>query len=329
MRLRMLLFLALCFPFLGGWGHWGPTVKIGLSLDRSQGREILVDKLKVELEENRAELVLRDAQGDPAAQEAQVRDLISKGVQALVMVPCDPSKAEVSVKAAHQAGIKVISLERLIPGDLDYLIRFNELKAGELQAQAMLKKVPRGSYVLLGADSGFREGQMKTLQPLIDGGEIRIAASRVSKGTETPGAAAQEVEAVLKTQGNKVDAILASDGSWTLGAAQALEKAGLSGKVSLAGVGEDLETCRRVVSGTETLTVYHAPRKLAEETAYLAAKLARKANQFSCQFTEVENAGSKTPAVLLSPVTVDSKNLESTILEDKVQKKEEVYKGRS
>lgn len=327
MRLRILLPLCLFFPFLAGWGHWGPSVKVGLALDRSQGREMFISQFRDELDENRAELVLQDAQGDPATQEAQVRDMIAKGIQALVLFPCDPAKAASLVKAAHQSGIKVISLESLIPGDLDYLIRFNDLKAGELQARAMVKEVPHGSYVLMGANPALREGQMRVLQPLIEGGQVRIAASRISKGPETPEEAAKEMEAVLKEQGNKVDAVLASDGPWAQGAAQALEKAGLSGKVPLAGIGEDLETCRRVVTGAETLTVYHAPRKLAEEAAYLAAKLARKATQFSCQFTPVDNGASKIPAVLLTPVTVDLKNLESTILQDKVQKKEEVWKG--
>jgi D-xylose transport system substrate-binding protein len=73
------------------------------------------------------------------------------------------------------------------------------------------------------------------------------------------------------------------------------------------------------------MTVYHPPKKLAEETAYLAAKLARKATQFDCQFVEVDNGTAKVRAVLLTPIAVDAKNLDSTIISDGVQKREKVY----
>jgi D-xylose transport system substrate-binding protein len=73
------------------------------------------------------------------------------------------------------------------------------------------------------------------------------------------------------------------------------------------------------------MTVYEPPKKLAEETAYLAAKLARKATEFDCEFVDVPNGGKTVKAVLLTPIAVDAKNLDSTIIADQVQKKEDVY----
>lgn len=326
MRFRILILLCLLFPFLAGWGHWGPQVKIGFAVDNAQGREALIKSMQEEMADNRADLLLRDAKGDPAIQGEQVKDLIAQGIQALIVLPVDAQKAAPLVRAAHQAGIKVISLEHLIPGsDLDYLIAFSPTKEGEFQAKAMLKRVPKGNYVLLGKGQGFREGQMKALQPLIDKGDIRIVASRGSKGTAQD--AAKDMSAILKADGKKVDAVLTSDSETAEGAAQALAKAGLSGKVPVAGTGEDLQTCRRIIADTQTLTIYHPPQKLAEEAAYLGAKLARKAKEFDCQFTEVDNGGVKLPAVFLTPVPVDAESLGSTVIKDKVQQSEEVYKG--
>jgi D-xylose transport system substrate-binding protein len=333
MRLRTLAFLCLAFPlFFTGWGHWGPPVKVGLSLDRLQGKEALVERLKAEMGENRGGLLVKDAGDDPATQEAEVKEMIQQGIQALVVIPCSPSKAAPLVEAAHQAGIKVISLERLMPGSgLDYLIAFNGEMAGQLQAQALVKKVPKGRYVLLGGSplDGFsrdiRKGQMKILQPFIDRGDLRIVASRGGKAPKNPSGASKESGAILILEGDKVDAVLATDNETAQGAVKVLEKAGLSGKVPVAGVGEDLPACRRIASGTQTLTVYLPPQKLAEETAYLAAKLARKAKQFDCQFTEVDNGEKKIQAVLLTPLVVDARNLDSTVIKDKLQKKEDVY----
>ncbi len=331
MRLRIVTIGCLAILFLTGWGHWGPKVKIGLSLNHAQGHEVLVQKMREAMGDNRAELLVKDAKDDPAAQEAQVRELIQQGIQALVALPCDPLKAAPLVRAAHQAGIKVISVEKPIPGsDLDYLIGFNNVKAGELQAKALVRKVPKGRYVLLGggpADAGFldfRTGWMKVLQPLIDRGDIQISASHRVTAHETS-AGSTEMEIILSRQNGRVDAVLASDNETAEGAIQALKKENLSEKVPVSGIGEDLSTCKRIASGTQTVTIYHPPQKLAEEAAYLAAKLARKATEFDCQFVEVDNGQGKVRAVLLTPEAVDAKNLDSTVISDKMQTKAEVY----
>jgi D-xylose transport system substrate-binding protein len=323
MRLINPILLCFAFLFLTGWGHWGPNVKIGLALDSAQTHKPLVQKLKEAMEDNRAELLLKDAEGDPVVQQSEVQELIQQGIQALVVIPCDSSKASALVNEAHQVGIKVISLESLIPdSDLDYLIGFDNEKAGELQARALVKKVPQGRYVLLGGDpqasEELRKGQMKVLQPYIDRGDIQIAASQWNgKKPSSDG-----LDAILA---NKVDAALASDDETAGRAIRTLEKMNLS-KVTVAGLGEDLATCQRIISGAQWMTIYHSPKKLAEETAYLAAKLARKATEFDCQFVEVGNGPRKVKAVLLTPLAVDAENLKSTVIEDQVQKEEDVFK---
>ncbi len=312
--------------FLTGWGHWGPNVKIGLALDNAHDRQPFIQKLRTAMEENRAELLVKDAQGDPATQTAQVQELIHQGIQTLAIIPCAPSKASALVRTAHEAGIKVLSIERLIPNsDLDYLVDFNNEKAGELQAKTLVKKVPQGRYVLLGRDPAksasqdLRKGQMKVLQPAIDRGDIQITASKWA-------ATSQELKNILAPEKNKVDAILVADSETAEQVARILEKKGLSKKIVLAGIGEDLATCQRLTNGTQWMTVYHPPEKLAEETAYLAAKLARKATEFDCQFVAVDNGLRKTQAVLLTPLAVDVQNLRSTIVQDQVQKEGAVFK---
>ena len=306
MRLMNFIFLCIAFLFLTGWGNWGPDVKIGLALDTVEDREPLVQKLKEAADDNRAELLVEDAKGDPAVQQSEVQGLIQQGIQVLVVVPCNPSKAAALVNAAHQAGIKVISLESLIPGsDLDYLIAFDNEKAGALQARALIKKVPRGRYVLLGGNpmdtADLRKGQMKVLQPFIDRGDIQIVALKWNNAGKNP----DGLDAILA---NKVDAVLASDDQTAGRAIRILGNKNLS-QVAVAGLGDDLATCQRIASGAQLTTIYHPPQKLAEETAYLAAKLARKATEFDCQFVEVDNGSQKVKAVLLTPLAVDAQNL--------------------
>ena len=323
MRKRNLFFLVAIFPFLTGWGHWGSPVKIGLALDHTAGREILVKKLREDLEDNRAELQIKDAQDNFSHQESQVRDLLSQGIQALILLPVTPSKSRGLVEAAHKVGIKVISLERLVPsGGGDYLVAYDEAKGGTLQAKALAGSLPKGRYVLLEKDKGeeFHGGQIKALKSAVDRGDIQIL-----RGHKASRNVAGALRSILKPGSEKADALLAPDSSSTEEAFQALEKATLKGKLLVAGVGEDLAACRRIHEGTQILTVYRSPLKLAAETAYLSAKVARKATTFDCQFVEMGEEGFKTKAVLLTPKIVDAKNLESTIIKDGLWKKEEVF----
>jgi D-xylose transport system substrate-binding protein len=327
MRLMKSILVCSAFLFLTGWGHWGAPVKIGLALDNAQAREPLVRKLKEAMEDNRAELLVKDAQGDPAAQQSEVQEMIQQGIQALIVIPCDSSKASSLVNEAHRAGIKVISLKGLIPNcDLDYLIGFDDEKAGELQARAMVKKVPRGRYVLLGEDRSkeeeIRKGQMKVLQPLIDRGEIQIGFSQWNREQEN----ADHLRGFLTEGKNKADVMLVSNTQKSEQITRILGKLNLSSEIFVAGLGEDLGTCQRIASGTQWMTIYHPPQKLAEETAYLAAKSARKATEFDCQFVEVNNGSRKVQAVLLTPLVVDAQNLKSTVIRDGVQKEEDVFK---
>ena len=307
MRWFLTPFICVVALSLTGWGHHEPRVKIGLSLDDSRGREVFLQEVKESMEDNEADLLIMDAKGNPAVQETQARDLIQQGVQALVIIPCDPSKAVPLVETAHHAGIKVLALGSPIPNcGLDYLIALNREKAGELQAQSLLKLAPKGRYVLLGegSSSGFekelRQGQMKVLQPSIDKGDIQITSSLNPSSTLTP----RDRDTLADPN---INAILASNSAL---AGEAVEVRKAAGFAAVAGMGDDRDTWGRIQSGKQSITVFLSPKKLAEETAYLSAKLARKAKQFECQFTEMPNGETTVKAVLLTPIVVDNKNVD-------------------
>ncbi len=86
----------------------------------------------------------------------------------------------------------MITYDRLILGaDVDAYISFDNEKVGELQAQGVLDAAPKGRYFLLGGaptDNNakiLRQGQMKTLQPAIDKGAIKVVGSQ-RRRTGTP-----------------------------------------------------------------------------------------------------------------------------------------------
>src|ERR1700761_247984 len=128
-----------------------------------------------------AKVFVQSADASEARQISQIENLISRGVDVIVIVPFNATVLTNTIKEAKKAGIKVLSYDRLIlNADVDAYISFDNEKVGEMQAEGVLKLAPKGNYYLLGGaptDNNakvLREGQMKILKPSIDKGDIKI-----------------------------------------------------------------------------------------------------------------------------------------------------------
>ena len=127
------------------------------------------------------------SQGDPAKERANVEDLITKGIQVLIITPQDGAAAAAAVEAAREAGVKVISYDRLVLGTdaVDYYVTFDSVAVGEAQAQYLVDKAEgEGNplYLYAGAASDnnaflFFEGAWNILQPKIADGTFVIKNS--------------------------------------------------------------------------------------------------------------------------------------------------------
>ena len=126
-----------------------------------------------------ADVLVQSAGSDDARQIAQCENLLTRGVDVLVVVPHNGKAAAAVVEMAHRSGVKVIAYDRMInDANLDLYVSFDNERIGELQAQYLVEQVPRGNYVLIGGDPAdfnshlYRRGQMRILQPSIDRGDI-------------------------------------------------------------------------------------------------------------------------------------------------------------
>ena len=87
--------------------------------------------------------------------------------------------------------------------------------------------------------------------------------------------AATFTEAALKKTGNKLAAVVASNDQTAGGAIGVLEKNGLAGKVLVSGQDAELDAVRRIVAGTQAMTVYKPLDALARMAADAAVRLAK------------------------------------------------------
>jgi D-xylose transport system substrate-binding protein len=243
---------------------------------------------------------------------AQIENLISRGVDVLVIVPYNATVLQNAIKEAKKAKIKVLSYDRLIlNADIDAYISFDNKAVGEMQARGVVAVKPKGNYYLLGGaptDNNakmLREGQMAVLQPLIDKGDIKIVGKQWVKDW-SPSEALAIVENALTANGNKIDAIVASNDATAGGAIQALAAQKLSGKVPVSGQDADLAAVKRVIAGSQTMTVYKPLKVIATEAAKLAVQLVRgEKPAFNGQY---DNGFKKVDTVLLKPTPLTKAN---------------------
>ncbi|WP_370661946.1 D-xylose ABC transporter substrate-binding protein [Massilia alkalitolerans] len=311
--------LACAMLFTGGVGvaHADATnPKIGFSIDDLRLERWARDRdyFTAAAQKLGAKVYVQSADASEQRQIAQIENLISRGVDVLVIVPYNATVLNNAIREAKKAKIKVVSYDRLIlNADVDAYVSFDNKAVGELQAQSLVNLKPKGNYYLLGGaptDNNakiLREGQMKVLQPLVDKGDVKIVGKQWVKDWSASEAMAI-VENALTASGNKIDAVVASNDGTAGGAIQALAAQKLAGKVVVSGQDADLAAVRRVIAGTQTMTVYKPLRGLASNAANVAVQLVR--NQKPAYNAQMHNGVKNVDSLLLKPVLLNKSNVD-------------------
>lgn len=335
--LPLFIILICCTTMLLGCADTSKQkIKIGLSMDSLRVERWQKDRdiFKAEAEKLGAEVIVQSADEDPLKQNEQAENMITQGVDVLVVIPNDSVASSQIVKSAHAEGIKVIAYDRLIrESEPDLYISFDNKQVGFLQAEYLLRKKPKGNFFLLGGDPGdnnaqlLREGQLRALQPAIDNGDIRLVADgkHWAVGWD-PLDALNKAEQVLTQTNNQIDAVVASNDGTAGGVVQALEGQNLAGSVLVSGQDADLEACQRIVKGTQTMTVYKPIRLIATEAARAAVALAKGETIQKADQT-VNNGKIDVPSIILTPIQVDKDNLDEVVIKDGFHSQEDVYKS--
>ena len=134
------------------------------------------------------------AEDDSARQAMQIENMISKGVDALVVVAVDGAALTDACEKAKDAGIVVIAEDRLITNTeaVDYYVTFDLVKMGELQGQFIADALdlanaagPFNMEIFSGSPDDpnaklFYDGAMNILKPYLDEGKLVVKSGQVS-----------------------------------------------------------------------------------------------------------------------------------------------------
>nr|WP_284700596.1 substrate-binding domain-containing protein [Thermoanaerobacterium sp. R66] len=307
------------------------AIKIGFSLGTLKEERWVKDRdiFMAKAKELGAEVFVQNANNDDEDQLKQVKYLLDKKIDVLVIVPNDLKKASAAVEMAKKAGVKVISYDRLVlNSNVDLYISFDNVKVGKLMAEYLIKRYPKGNYLIINGATNdnntkmIKEGYDSVLLPKVKSGDIRILGEEWSPNWMSE-YAFQSTEKYIQ-ENYKIDAIIAGDDGLANGIIEALSEHRLAGKVAVVAQDADLAACQRIIEGTQLMTIYKPIDKLAGDAAKLAVKLA-KGEKLNVSNT-IYDGKYNVPYYKLEPIAVDKTNIDDTVIKDGFHSRDDVYR---
>jgi D-xylose transport system substrate-binding protein len=269
-------------------GSGGAGCTVGVSWNNfQQPRWAAHDKPNIQktVEDAGGKYIDADANLSNEQQATDIDTMISKGAKVLIVLAQDPKLVLPSVAKAKAAGIPVIGYDRLIEDESALYITFDNVLVGKAEADAILKKVPKGNYVLIKGDPG--DPNAKTFLPQgwdeaglkdkVASGDIKIIGP--ADGTYTDAWKTEKAQANMEaiidsavSSNQKIDAILAENDSTALGVVGALT-AKSYGYPPLSGQDGDPANLNNVALGKQYVDVFKNANELGKAAAAAALAL--------------------------------------------------------
>ena len=315
---------------------------IGIAMPTQSSLRWISDgnELKAALEAKGYSVDLQYAEDDIPNQLAQIENMVTKGVKALVIASIDGTTLSAVLQQAADAGIKIVAYDRLIrdSGNVDYYTTFDNFQVGVLQANSLvagLKErfgdVKPWNVELFGGSPDdnnaffFYDGAMSVLQPLIDSGDIVIKSGQM--GMETvgtlrwDGAVAQaRMDNLLSAHYTdvRVHGVLAPYDGLSRGIISSLRGVGYGTADQSWPIvtGQDAETpsVKGIIAGEQYSTVFKDTRELAKVTAGLVDTVLGGGAPEGLDTKTYDNGVKVVPSILLVPYSVDITNYEELVV---------------
>ncbi|WP_017812744.1 MULTISPECIES: multiple monosaccharide ABC transporter substrate-binding protein [Paenibacillus] len=283
-------------------------------------------------------------------QISQIENMITKGVDVIVVAAIDGNTLTDVIGKAHAEGIAVISYDRLIMNtpNLSYYATFDNFKVGVLQASYIEEKLGlnkgKGPFniELFGGSPDdnnayfFFNGAMSVLQPYIDSGKLVIQSKQTTMAQiatlRWDGSLAQaRMDNLLSAYygSEKLDAVLSPYDGISIGIISSLKGVGYGSADKplpvITGQDAELASIKSIVSGEQTQTVFKDTRKLAEKTVGMVDSILKGEKAEVNDTKSYNNNVMVVPAYLLDPVSVDKSNVKKEIIEGGYYTEQEVY----
>ena len=296
-------------------------IQIGLTVDSFvierwiRDRDVFVATAR----ELGADVNVQDAGADAEEQISQIEYFISKQVDVIVVIARDCGVLSDVVQKAQNAGIPVISYDRMINNaNTDFYISFDNRKVGEIMAQALIDAIPQGGdiFMIQGSSSDnnvkmLKEGFDDTLEDT----NLNVVYEANCDGWTAELAVGYVEEALEKYP--HVKGIMCGNDDIASQVVQVLAENQLAGNVVVIGQDGDLAACQRIVEGTQYMTAFKSIEDLAREAAKYAVEIGsgREASELEGVTEKVNDGTYDIPSKVLDPIAVTRENIDEVIID--------------
>ncbi|HEY9061753.1 MAG TPA: multiple monosaccharide ABC transporter substrate-binding protein [Pseudobacteroides sp.] len=297
--------------------------------------------MKAQLEAKGYKVDLQYANNDVSTQVSQLENMILKGCKVLVIAAIDCYALTNVLNNAHNAGIKVISYDRLIMNSpyVDYYATFDNFKVGVIQGQYIENKLglkdgkgPFNIELFAGSPDDnnanfFFDGAMSILKPYMDSGKLKVTSGqtefkKIAIEKWESAKAQSRMDTLISANyagGKKLDAILSPNDSLALGIVASLKNSGYGTDSKpfpiLTGQDCDKPNVIAMINGQQSMSIFKDTRALAAKVVEMVDAVL-KGQQAPVNDTKTYNNGKLVvPSFLCTPEFADASNYKKLLVE--------------
>ncbi|MBU5313913.1 ribose ABC transporter substrate-binding protein RbsB [Tissierella carlieri] len=222
------LSLVACSSNTGGKSTDGAK-KIGLVISTQTNPFFvsLKEGAEAKAKELGVEIIVLDSQDDPAKEISNMEDLITKGVDLILVNPTDSDAVVNSVRAANDAKIPVITLDRASNGgEVLSHIASDNVAGGKMAGEFIIEKLGgKGNVVELEGIAGTSAARDRGqgFNEAVAGSELKVVAKQTADFDRVKGL--DVMENILQSQPD-IQALFAHNDEMALGALEAIKASG-------------------------------------------------------------------------------------------------------
>src|SRR5690625_3166668 len=273
-------------------------------------------------------------------QVSQIENMITKGVDVLVIASIDGEALTEVLEQAENLGIPVIAYDRLIMNSdhVSYYATFDNFEVGVLQGKYIEEALelenedgPFNIELFAGSPDDnnayfFWDGAMSVLQPYIDEGKLVVQSDQTDfeQGATLrwDGSKAQErMDNLLSAHysDETLDAVYSPFDGISRGVISSLKAVGYGGDDNpmpiVTGQDAELASVKSIVAGEQTQTIFKDTRELAEKAVDMADSVLQDEEPEVNDTETYDNGSIVVPSYLLEPVNVDIDNYEEILID--------------
>ncbi len=207
-----------------------------------------------------------DAQGDGSLQTDQVKEMIDKKFDAIVILAVDGSGIVPAIEKANEAGISVVALNRDLNGGEYAGVYSDDLEAGRLQGEYFKEHLPQNATVVYIEGSASQSGAQKRWEGFSESclkarPDVKLLSMMDGDYSR---AEAMKIMSVWLSIFPQINGVAAGNDEMALGAVAALKAAGRLDGTIVSGVDATDDALNAIQKGEMAQTVKQDAKGQAE-----------------------------------------------------------------